>query len=291
MLTAASPMDTAVTPEARNALLELRGEPGFATRNRLAMRDVREGARLLPLAWTLGWLDIRLRYRGSMLGPLWLTLSTGIMVGALGYLYAGIFHTDIQSYLPFLALSLVLWGFLNSSVAESCTAFTESEGIVRAVRMPFFLFAARVLIRNVLVLAHNILVIAVVYVVFQVWPGWHATLAIPGLLLWGIDCLALVLLLGTFCARFRDILPIVASVMQIAFFITPIIWKPEQLGRGQALLPFNPFFDLLEIARAPLLGMSPGTDIWLGAGLYSLVLWGLAWSLFTRARGRIAFWI
>ena len=74
------------------------------------MQDVREGARLLPLAWTLGWLDIRLRYRGSMLGPLWLTLSTGIMVGALGYLYAGIFHTDIHDYLPFLALSLVLVG-------------------------------------------------------------------------------------------------------------------------------------------------------------------------------------
>jgi lipopolysaccharide transport system permease protein len=284
-------MDTAVTPEVSNALLELRGDPSFAMRNRLAVRDIRQGARLLLLAWTLGWLDIRLRYRGSMLGPLWLTLSTGIMVGALGYLYAGIFHTDIHSYLPFLALSLVLWAFLNSSVSESCTAFTESEGIVRAVRMPFFLFAMRMLIRNVLVLAHNILVIAVVYVVFQVWPGWHALLATPGLLLWGIDCLALVLLLGTFCARFRDILPIVASVMQIAFFITPILWKPEQLGRAQALLPFNPFFDLLEIVRAPLLGMLPGTDIWLGAGLYSLVLWGLAWSLFTRARGRIAFWI
>ena len=291
MLTAASLMDIAVTPEARNTLLELEGDPSFATRNRLAVRDVGEGTRLLPLAWTLGWLDIRLRYRGSMLGPLWLTLSTGIMVGALGYLYAGIFHTDINSYLPFLALSLVLWGFLASVVSESCSAFTESEGIVRAVRMPFFLFAARLLIRNVLVLAHNILVIVVVYAAFKVWPGWHGLLAVPGLLLWGFDSLALVLMLGTFCARFRDILPIVASVMQIAFFMSPVIWMPEQLGRGQALLPFNPFFDLLEIVRAPMLGTLPAEGIWLGAMLYSIVLWVLAWSLFTRARGRIAFWI
>jgi lipopolysaccharide transport system permease protein len=284
-------MDTVVTSEARNALLDLKGDPSFATRSRLAMRDVREGSRLLPLAWTLGWLDIRLRYRGSTLGPLWLTLSTGIMVGALGYLYSRIFHMDVHDYLPFLALSLVLWGFLGTVVAESCTAFTESEGIVRAMRMPFFLFAIRLLIRNVLVLGHNVLVIALVYVVFQIWPGSHAMLAIPGLLLWGIDALALVLLLGTFCARFRDILPIVASVMQIAFFMTPVIWKPEQLGRGQALLWLNPFFDVLEIVRQPLLGVLPGADIWLGALLYSLVLWGLAWSMFTRARGRIAFWI
>ena len=79
--------------------------------------------------------------------------------------------------------------------------------------------------------------------------------------------------------------------MQIAFFMTPVIWKPEQLGRGQALLWLNPFFDLLEIVRQPLLGTLPGADIWLGALLYSLVLWGLAWSMFARARGRIAFWI
>jgi lipopolysaccharide transport system permease protein len=284
-------MDIAVTPEARNALLDLRGNPSFAARNRLAIQDVRDGMRLLPLAWTLGWLDIRLRYRGSMLGPLWLTLSTGIMVGALGYLYAGIFHTDIRTYLPFLALSMVLWGFLASVVSESCTAFTESEGVIRAVRMPFFLFAQRLLIRNVLVLGHNILVIAVVDAVFQVWPGWFGFAAVPGLLLWGIDSLALVLLFGTFCARFRDILPIVASVMQIAFFMTPVIWTPGQLGRGQALLPYNPFFDMLEIVRAPLLGTLPTVHVWLGAALYSLVLWGLAWSLFSRARGRIAFWI
>ncbi|MGC1409019.1 MAG: ABC transporter permease [Acetobacteraceae bacterium] len=256
------------------------------------MRDVAHGARLLRLAWTLAWLDIRLRYRGSMLGPLWLTLSTGIMVGALGYLYAGIFHTDIHDYLPYLALSLVLWGFLASVVGESCSAFTDSEGIVRSVRMPFFLFAVRLLIRNVIVLGHNVLVIVVVFAVFRVWPTWFALLSIPGLLLWAIDSLAVVLLLGTFCARYRDILPIVSSVIQIAFFMTPVIWKPEQLGSGQALLWLNPFFDLLEIVRAPLLGAMPIVHhFWLGAGVFSVVLWVLAWGLFARVRGRIAFWL
>jgi len=284
-------MDAAVAPVTGTALLELRGDPDFAARNLLAVRDVQNGARLLPLAWKLGWLDIRLRYRGSLLGPLWLTLSTGIMVGALGFLYARIFHIDVESYLPYLALSIVLWGFLSTVVAESCTAFTESEGIIRSVRIPFFLFSARLLIRNVLVLAHNILVIVVVDIVFHVWPGWHAALALPGMLLWAINALALVLLLGTFCARFRDIPPIVASVMQIAFFITPVIWSQEQLGSGQWVLPYNPFFCLLDIVRAPLLGETPGGAIWLAAVLYSIVLWILAWGLFTRARGRIAFWL
>ena len=79
--------------------------------------------------------------------------------------------------------------------------------------------------------------------------------------------------------------------MQIAFFLTPVLWQPEQLGGRAAYLPFNPFYGLIEIVRAPLLGHSPGGVIWLSALLYSLLLCGLSWLLFVRARGRVAFWI
>ena len=102
---------------------------------------------------------------------------------------------------------------------------------------------------------------------------------------------ALTLLLGTFCARFRDIQPIVNSVLQIAFFVTPVIWKPEQLGPRAVWLPLNPFYDMLEIVRSPLLGHAPSLLVWVAALIYSGILCGLAWMFFLRARGRIAFWI
>jgi lipopolysaccharide transport system permease protein len=260
-------------------------------RNRFAVSDVRAGLRLWPLAWSLGWLDIRLRYRGSMLGPFWLTISTGIMVGSLGFLYSALFHMSLEDYLPFLALSQVLWGFLSTLVSEACSTFTESEVVIRSVRMPFSLFAIRILVRNVLVLGHNICVIVVVFLVMRMWPGATALLAIPALPLWILDALALSLLLGGICARFRDIMPIVNSVMQIAFFLSPVIWKPEQLGAHAVWLPLNPFYDMLEIVRAPLLGEVPSLLVWVAAVVYSTVLCGLAWLFFTRARGRIAFWI
>ena len=147
------------------------------------------------------------------------------------------------------------------------------------------------MVRNLLVLAHNVLVIVVVFVIFAVWPGWHALLVVPALVVWVLDALALSLLLGAFCARFRDIMPIVNSVMQIAFFMTPVIWKPEQLGSGVEKLPLNPFFDLLEIVRSPLLGQLPTPMTWLGAAVYSIALCTASWAFFVRARGRIAFWI
>jgi len=261
-----------------------------ATRNRLAMRDLLDGIRLWPLAWTLAWLDIRLRYRGSVLGPFWLTLSTAVMVGTLGLLYSTLFHVDVQEYLPYLALSQVLWFFLSTVVNESCSAFTQAENIIRAVRMPYFTHALQTLVRNVLVLAHNIVVIVVVDLIFQVWPGWHALLAVPAFAVWIVDSLAICLLLGAFCARFRDVGPIVGSIMQIAFFVTPVLWQPEQLGRHAVLLPLNPFFVLIEIVRAPLLGHVPSNATWVAAVLYSLILCAASWTLFVRARGRVAFW-
>jgi len=85
--------------------------------------------------------------------------------------------------------------------------------------------------------------------------------------------------------------PIIGSVMMIAFFLTPVIWQPEQLGRNAVMLKYNTFYALLEIVRAPLLGHVPPAETWLAAVLYSIVLCGASWALFVRARGRVAFWL
>jgi lipopolysaccharide transport system permease protein len=284
-------MPIQVSEVEQDPVLELFSGMSAVARNRFAVNDVLGGLRLWRLALSLGWLDIRLRYRGSVLGPFWLTISTGVMVGALGFLYSALFHMSLRDYLPFLALSQVLWGFLATLVSEACGAFTESEAVIRSFRMPFFLFAIRILVRNVIVLAHNVCVIFVVFLSLMIWPGVTALLAIPALLLWIVGALALSLLLGGICARFRDIVPIVNSVMQIAFFMSPVIWKPEQLGVHAVWLPFNPFYDMLEIVRAPLLGQAAPLLVWVAALVYSGILGGLAWLFFMRTRGRIAFWI
>ncbi len=274
-------------------LLDLRAEASHAARHRLALRDVADGVRLWRLGFTLGWLDIKLRYRGSILGPFWLTLSTAIMVAALGGVYGTLFHMDLHSYLPFLALSLVLWNAISGVIGEACTAFLQAEGLIRSVRMPFFLHAIRVVVRNVITLLHNVGVIVVVFAIFRVPPGRDALLAIPGLMLWLVDAFAACLLLGAFCARFRDIPPIVASIVQIAFFITPIVWKPDQLANGSGWwLPLNPFDSLLSVVRGPLLGDMPyAAATWISAVVYSVLLVLVAWMLFVRVRGRLAFWV
>ncbi len=271
--------------------IDLRANINSGARQRLAWQDLEHGLAAFRLSFTLGWLDIKLRYRGSVLGPFWLTLSTAVMVLAMGVLYSELFHMQLQHYMPYLALSLVLWNTLGGIVADACTAFTSVEGTIRAIRMPFTIHAVRAVIRNIMVLAHNVIVIVGVFAWYHVWPGAAALASLPGLLLWLLDSLAACLLLGTFCARFRDIPPIVGSIMQIAFFLTPIIWQPELIGPNAAWLLLNPFYPLLALVRDPLLGGAPSASVWLSATAWSALLCGASWTVFARVRGRLAFWV
>lgn len=269
---------------------------GWRGRAAAAVNDLGETMRLWPLVWTLSLFDIRLRYRGSLLGPFWLTLSTAVMIAAIGFVYAQLFRQNAAAYLPFLAISLVLWGFINAITAEGAVCFSGSVAMIRAMRMPHALHAARVVMRNLLVLAHNLAVIVVVFLVFPQHLSWSMFSLLPALALWAVDAFAVSLLLGLVGARFRDVPPIVGSIMQIAFYVTPIMWSPAMLvhrglGLSLALIELNPFYGLMEILRGPLLGQAVSPLAWLNALGYSAVLLAVSFLLFVRARPRIPYWV
>lgn len=256
-----------------------------------ALEDLRLGFSRWRLPVALAQLDIRNRYRGSVLGPMWLTLSTAVTFIALGFLYATLFDMDLHEYLPFLVVSLILWTVFSQLITEACTSLTSAEGIIRQLPLPFTVHALRCVMRNAVIAAHNLPLILVVFLIFGINPGFTALLAIPGMLLFVLNGFALVLFLGMLCARFRDIGPIVGTVTQLAFFISPVIWKPELLKERQVWLVLNPVYDVMEVVRGPLLGQSPPPLIWAAAIGITAVACALSFAFFVRFRGRIAFWV
>jgi len=256
-----------------------------------AMADLRDGLSQWRLALALARLDLRNRYRGSVLGPLWMSLSTLIMLIGLGLLYGALFKFKLSNYLPHLAVSLIVWQWMAGFINDSCATLTSADGVIRQMRLPYTLHALRVALRNTLVAAHSLPLIPIVFLIFGQVPGPEALLAIPGLVLIGINMLAGGLLLGMVCARFRDIPPIVANVVQLAFFVSPILWKPELLGDAMVWMAFNPFYALLETVRGPLLEGGGPPLAWLAAIFYTTLHVVLAGFLFVRFRSRIAFWV
>lgn len=288
------PAGQGVRPFRRQTHFTLSADRGWAQRCQLAVTDLKDGFRLWRLVWTLAFSDIKLRYRGSALGPFWLTISTGVQIGAMAFLYGDLFHTDIHSYLPYLAVSLVLWGYLNLLIADGCTCFTQADALIKGTRMPFTIHAARSVVRNTIILGHNIIVVIVVFAIMGVHQSVYSLAAIPGFCLWLIDAFAISILFGAFCARFRDVPQIIMSVMQIAFFVTPVIWYAKVLEshpRADLLIRFNPFYSILEIVRAPLLGTPIAASLVYKALIVSAALVALATVGFARTRGRIAYWV
>ena len=265
--------------------------PPAPSQTTLALFDLVQGARAYHLWYMLGWQDIRQRYRRSVLGPFWLTLSMGALVGALGILYGMLFKVAIADFVPHLALGFIVWTLISSTANEGCRVFIDAEGIIKQVGLPLTVHMYRLLWRNLLILFHNALVFVVVAAVFGVWPSWAGLLALPGLALLCLNGLWAVLLLGILSARFRDVPPIVTSIVRICFFVTPIIWMPELVPARAAVLEFNPFYHLVEVVRAPLLGKVPELSSWIAVLIMTIGGWTLAFAFFRRYRRRIAYWV
>lgn len=255
------------------------------------MQDLSGGFVRWRLAAALARLDIRNRYRGSVLGPFWMTASTAVMVAGIGLLYATLFRMSLAEYLPWIAVSLVVWTMISQTVSDACHSFVAAEGVIRQLPLPYTVHVLRFVIRNAIIAAHSLPLIAVVLLAFGAIPGPEALLAIPGLVLIAVNACAAGLFLGMVCARFRDIPQIVTNMMQLAFFLSPVLWKPHLLGEAAAWLPLNPFYVLMETVRGPLVEGGAAPVIWLAALGYTALVCLAAFAFFVRFRARIAFWV
>ncbi len=256
-----------------------------------AKRDVMLGLRSVWLWTALAVQDLRLRYRGSMLGPFWITLSTAVMVVAMGGLYPYIFRINTTQYLPYLVCGLVVWQYMSVIIADGCQTFIIGAGMIQQVRLPFSVHACRIVFRTLLVLAHNAVLIPIVLLFTQTITTASIVLLVPALGLYAVVSFGLCILLGMLSARFRDVPQIIGSVLQIAFFVTPIFWSADSMGRLQTVVELNPLFAFVDITRAPLIGKPFAPYSWAVAIVTTVLICSLAGVLFVRLRGRIAYWV
>jgi lipopolysaccharide transport system permease protein len=256
-----------------------------------AAADVVAGALVWRLWGRMGWNDIRQRYRRSMLGPFWLTASMAVMVVSLGLLYAQLFRTPIDDFLPYLCIGLLFWNLASSFMTEGGTIFTTSESYIKQIRLPYSVYVYRSAWSKLIIFAHNFVIYFGVLIYFRIWPGAAGLLAIPAILLVILNGALVTVYIGIVSARYRDIPQFISSVVQIIFFVTPIMWKPELLTSRRYIADLNPFYHLLEIVRGPLLGHVPSVQNYVAVLLITALNLGLAGLVFARYRSRIAYWI
>lgn len=257
----------------------------------MALRDFRTSLEKFELAWTLAWHDIVSRYRGSILGPFWITLSMGLMVLGIGVLYAQLFKISLTEFMPFVAIGIVFFGTISGIVNEGCETFVLASGMLSQTSLPMFTFVWRTILRNLINLAHHMVIVVAVLIYYGYWKTMNLPLAAAGLVFLVLNAAWISMLAGIASARFRDIPQIVISIMQFAIFMTPVFWRPDAFPARHSFLALNPFFHMLDVVRAPLMGLSASSDSYVFLTVMALAGWGVTLAIFTYTRRRIVHYL
>lgn len=257
----------------------------------LAFQDLALALRHYRIWTQLAWVEIKQRYRRSVIGPWWISISMLIFILVMGEIFGRIFKEGLDEYIPFFTTGFLLWTFISASIIESTDLTRVNESFIKQIKMPFNLYLLKHLTRHTLFLAHNFVVYLLVMIYFHINPGLTALWAIPGFILFFINMYWICLLTTLLSARYRDVIPMITSCVQVAFFVTPISWMPKLLPPHSILMRLNPFVYFIGAIRNPLLGSTPNLNTWvydIGTAIIGLTFTFL---IFAYVRKRIPFWV
>lgn len=279
------------TDLAENIEYDIPLRPG---QKQLAFDDIAEGFKKWRIWLLLAYHDIKVRYRRSVLGPFWITLSMAITVYSMGYLYAHLFHVDMEHYYPFLVTSMLTWALLSTVIIDLTDTFSNCSGLIKEIKLPYTLYLHRVITRNIIIFFHNMIVMIPIYIIFHQTAkiNWCFLLEILSLALMYINALTYGMILAIIGSRYRDISQIIKSLIQVIFFVTPVMWSPSILPEAKRfIVNLNPFYAFLELVRAPLLGQLPTFCNVMVSLAFTFIGILIGLRLFIPYRARIIYWV
>ncbi|MCT2122007.1 galactan export ABC transporter permease subunit Wzm/RfbD [Dietzia cinnamea] len=265
---------------------------------RRAVADLRQGLGQRELWLSLGWQDIKQRYRRSTLGPLWITIATGVMAVALGLLYSILFQIPLAEFLPHVTVGLIMWGFISGCIKEGAEVFIANEGLIKQLPSALSVHVYRLVWRQFLFLCHNLVIWVILMLVFPRPLGWELLLSVLGLAVLMVNGVWVSMLFGILATRFRDIAPLLDSMVQLLFYMTPIVWTTQtlyeqggQIADRARIAEINPLYHYLEIVRAPMLGQPVDAYHWWVVLACTAVGLLLAFVALRRFRSRVPYWV
>jgi ABC-type polysaccharide/polyol phosphate export permease len=235
-------------------------------------------------------IDLRKRYRRSIIGMGWSLLQPIAMMLILCIVFSQLLKVNMHDFAPFLLSGLTCWGFLAAVVSEGCHCFLQGEPYIRQQPAPLAIYA----LRTTLGAGFHFILGFLIVLVFVWWLmgfGHFAMLPVvlPSFALFFIFGWAMAVCMGLANVMFQDSEHLIQIALQIFFYATPIIYPPEMvMGRRLVswLIRANPFAAFLELVRAPLLnGTLPSTwavGMSVGATAIAVILAVLALKRFEK---------
>ncbi len=258
----------------------------------MALRDVGRGINFFGAAFFIAWQETKQRYRRSILGPFWITLSMFLMLLFMGPLYSKLFNQSPSNYFLSLSIGMIYWNFISGSIVDTSSAFINSQSLIKQINLPYSFYIIKSIIKNLIILGHNfILILLIIFINYKYLDIYNLLQFILGMSLILSNLLWIGFVLAMLCTRYRDMNQLITSGLQIIFFVTPIVWVQGLLNGPKIFLNVNIFYHLINVVREPLMGNEFPKFSFIYLLCSSIIGLFICFIIFASSRKKISYWI
>lgn len=245
------------------------------------------------ICFELAKFDIKVKYKGSKIGPLWISISTFFWILCIGLLYSQVLKIDLKSYFPYLAIGFVTWKYISITLSEANSVLIKEASLFHELKVSYSIIILKMVFKNLLVLFLNFIP---TYIIIVLMTGVYSFSIFDGFFL--IFCLLISsfgasIVIGMINAKFRDFGELLETITQLLFFASPIIWNINIISNEILIfvLNLNPILHILSVSREIMLDGSASLINYLVTFFFSIFVFFVGSILFALNKSRINFWI
>lgn len=273
-------------------IIETKPENFWKTQALLLILDIRDTLQEWRFWSYLGWYDIKSQYRRTIFGPIWLSLSMAIFILGFSYVGTRVFSSTVADYLFPFAIGHVTFIFFSTSLNESAQAFIAGAPYLKQIKVTKLSLILRVFYKNLIILSHNAIILLIIALIYANVRNINYIALVCSVCISFLFLIFACAIIAALAVRFRDVPMMLISIIQLLYFVTPIIWDPQKIGaNSQWILYINPFYYVIESIRRPLMGNSIEFDIYFG--MFTLLCGSIIifFVLYLFVRRKITYWI
>lgn len=263
------------------------------SRFRAAYDDVTDGLGLWSMWIPLTFAEIFGQFRRFALGVAWIPLGMVLVAYVLGLVYSQMLGRDYWDYSLYLLAGFTFWQFIQTSVLNGFGLFSKQANMINNVSLPFSYYIFKFVFESFV----NLMIVLPFVFVVAAFNGklvsFEVLMIFPAIIVYILTGIGVAFFMSILSVRVRDLESPLSSFMRVMFLVTPIIWQVDQMQGSMRMLiaTYNPFYHILEIARAPMLGeMATATNWYVSLGVMGAFIL-LSIFMFSRARHRIHYWL
>jgi ABC-2 type transport system permease protein len=218
--------------------------------------------------------DLKLKYRGSVIGFLWSLANPLVMVGVYTFAFTKIMPVGAPQFVFYLLLGLLSWTFFAGSAAMSTAAIADNGGLLKSVWFPRAILPTATVLFNLVQYLLTVLVFIPLMLVFYQVPLAAPMLLFPVFVaLQATMTIGLALILATGTTFFRDIRHLVEVALAVLFWATPIVYEvariPSEVRWVAMLSPMTPYVNAYHAVF--YYRQWPDAQIWISTIAYACV--------------------